>query len=178
MPKASKKSIQEIYEENQLRNSPLKQPETWLWLHDIRSAHNVGSAFRSADAFGVSGIILSGFSPKPPKPEVCKTALGAENSVKWLFLEQPSEIATHFPKQQYQYLGIEQTHGSIPLQHFKPNKQKGRILLFGNEVRGLDEHLMPLMDDYLEIPQYGIKHSLNISVAVGICLYAFLTKSF
>lgn len=178
MPKAEKKSIREIYQANQQRVSPLASPETWIWLHNIRSAFNVGAAFRSADAFGISGLILSGYSPCPPKPEIAKTALGAEGSVKWVYLDHPELILEQFPKQAFNYYGVEQTHGSELLHRFSQADTKGRILLFGNEVTGLDEQLMPLMDRFLEIPQYGIKHSLNISVAVGICLYAFLTKSF
>jgi len=174
---SQKKSIQEIYQENKNRESPLKKPETWVWLHDIRSAHNVGAAFRTADAFGISGILLSGFTPYPPKAEISKTALGAEESVKWQHFDDPNKIFEVFSSNFYSYLAIEQTHGSKSLIDYEAHPTKGRILLFGNEVHGVDEHLITKMNDYIEIPQYGIKHSLNISVALGVVLYGFLSKT-
>lgn len=174
MPKTVKKSVREILRDNRNRQSPLKN-RVVMWAHDVRSMHNVGAFFRSADAFGIEELLLSGFTPTPPRPEISKTALGAEEHVKWRYVDSPvTEIET-LKTAGYSIMGLEQTHNSVPLT--KMRLPAGRIcLLLGNEVVGIDEQLISHVDQFTEIPQFGIKHSLNVSVAAGIALYALLEK--
>lgn len=171
-----KLTAKEILTSNRQRQSPLKN-HFILWLHNIRSLHNVGAAFRSADAFGINELRLSGYTPAPPRAEISKTALGAEKDVKWIHIST-SEIENEISllkNRMFTILGLEQTTESIFLNDYKPVNQK--ICLFlGNEVTGIDESLLPYIDDMIEIPQFGTKHSLNVSVAAGIALYAFFEK--
>lgn len=171
-----KLTAKEILIYNRQRQSPL-QNHFILWLHNIRSLHNVGAAFRSADSFGINELRLSGYTPVPPRAEISKTALGAEKDVKWAHIDK-SEIEneiTLLKKRTFVILGLEQTKQSTLLTDYKPVNQK--ICLFlGNEVTGIDESLFPYIDQMIEIPQFGTKHSLNVSVAAGIALYAFLEK--
>ena len=169
-----KLSTRQILEQNKKRNSPLRSSFI-LWLHDIRSMHNVGAAFRSADAFGIRELWLSGFTPIPPRPEISKTALGAEENVNWKQILDEKKAITELKQKNYTLLGLEQTDKSILIQDYKIS-EKPICLLLGNEVTGLDSNLLPYLDDTVEIPQFGIKHSLNVSVAAGIALYAFLDK--
>ena len=167
-------STKEIYERNRNRTSPL-QESFILWLHDIRSLHNVGAAFRSADAFGIHELWLSGFTPLPPRPEITKTAIGAEEHVAWRAIDDPSEAFNELKQRGYSILGLEQTDKSTMIQDFTlPNRPI--CLILGNEVTGIDTSLLPHLDHALEIPQFGMKHSLNVSVAAGVALYAFFQK--
>lgn len=137
----------------------------------------MGAAFRCCDAFGVGKIILSGFTPIPPRPEITKTALGAEESVSWQYVKDIFTEIKNLKQNGYILAGIEQTTEALPL-HTDLIYRNGRsVFFFGNEVTGLDEELLPLMDMCLEIPQFGTKHSLNISVTVGIVLYQRLLHS-
>ena len=169
-----KLSTRQILERNKDRNSPLRNSFI-LWLHDIRSLHNVGAAFRSADAFGVKELWLSGFTPTPPRPEISKTAIGAEENVPWKQIQDVEKAVLELKKQNYLILGLEQTHQSMMIQDYKISNQP-ICLILGNEVTGIDDHLLPFLDDSIEIPQFGMKHSLNVSVAAGIALYAFMDK--
>lgn len=169
-----KRSTRKILEDNLARTSPLKD-NFILWLHNVRSLHNVGAAFRNADAFGVMEIYLSGYTPRPPRPEITKTAIGAEEHVQWSSVEDPVERIDALKKIGYQIVGLEQTDRSDLLSDFKPHNQK-ICLILGNEVTGIDDDIIPLLDDAVEIPQFGMKHSLNVSVACGVALYAFLLK--
>lgn len=169
-----KKSTKEILADNLKRKSPLKS-HFILWAHNIRSLHNVGSLFRSADGFGIHQLWLSGFTPIPPRPEISKTALGAEESVKWRQISSPEKETGQLKKAGYRIYGLEQTHDSEFLTHINVENEK-ICLLLGNEVTGIDDDLMPLIDTFIEIPQFGTKHSLNVSVAAGIALFAFLSK--
>lgn len=171
-----KLNTRQILERNKKRNSPLRNSFI-LWLHDIRSMHNVGAAFRSADAFGVKELWLSGFSPTPPRPEISKTALGAEENVAWKQIKDEKKAISDLKSKNYTLLGLEQTDKSIMIQDYKVSK-KPICLILGNEVTGMDSMLLPYLDDSIEIPQYGMKHSLNVSVAAGIALYAFMEKYF
>lgn len=137
--------------------------------------HNVGSAFRSADAFGICKIWLSGYTPLPPRPEITKTAIGAEEHVSWKAIEDIHAAAGELTSEGYQLIGLEQTHNSTLLNDFKPNSDK-ICLVLGNEVTGIDDEILNYLDAAVEIPQYGMKHSLNVSVACGVALYAFLGK--
>lgn len=170
-----KLSTRQILNRNKLRNSPLRSSFI-LWLHDIRSMHNVGAAFRSADAFGIKELWLSGFTPIPPRPEISKTAIGAEEHVPWKQIKDDEKAIIELKKQNYTLLGLEQTDQSIMIQDYHITEQP-ICLILGNEVTGIDTKLLPYLDDSIEIPQFGMKHSLNVSVAAGVALYAFLEKS-
>ncbi|MDI6400678.1 TrmH family RNA methyltransferase [Balneolaceae bacterium ANBcel3] len=173
---SEKKTTREIFEINQARSVPGPVGKLMIWLHNVRSMHNVGSAFRTADAFGIQTIILSGYTPCPPRPEISKTALGADETVSWMHMDQPDEVFAYCKKQQAPVYGIEQTHHSMLLTEFYPEETVPACLLFGNEVTGIEDELIKKCDLILEIPQYGHKHSLNISVCIGITLYHFLSK--
>lgn len=171
-----KLSTKEILKQNLDRNAPENLNDLKILLHDVRSMHNVGAAFRSADAFGIDEILISGFTPHPPRPEISKTAIGAEKHVDWQKLDDIRSEIVKIKDNGYRLVGLEQTTESVLLPDYNlPHNQK-ICLVFGNEVTGLDEKLLPHIDDYVEIPQYGHKHSLNVSVTVGVALYAFLEK--
>jgi tRNA G18 (ribose-2'-O)-methylase SpoU len=169
-----KLSTKQILQNNQKRSSPLRK-HFILWLHDIRSLHNVGAAFRNADAFGIHQLWLSGFTPTPPRHEITKTAIGAEEHVKWKKVKNETEQIDQLKKKGYKILALEQTENSIPINEYEISVEPVCLIL-GNEVTGVDEQLLPEIDTALEIPQFGMKHSLNVSVASGIALYAFYEK--
>lgn len=170
-----KKTTKEILSDNLERKSPL-QSHFILFAHNIRSMHNIGSLFRSSDAFGIHSLWLSGYSPTPPRPEISKTALGAEECVNWRYIGKAEESISELKTRGYTIYGLEQTFNSELLtQHKTDNKRI--CLILGNEVTGIDDSILPKIDKFVEIPQFGEKHSLNVSVAAGIALYAFLEKS-
>lgn len=135
--------------------------------------HNVGSAFRSADAFGIKGIILSGYTPTPPRPEISKTALGADESVLWRSFSSADEALNELRTNDYELIGLEQTDNSELISDLNVNSSDKLCLIMGNEVSGIDDELLPHIKTFAEIPQYGQKHSFNVSVAAGIALFAF-----
>ena len=143
---------------------------------NVRSMHNIGSLFRSADAFLVEEIVLGGISGCPPHPEISKTALGAEDSVDWRHVVDTFGEVMRLKDDGWSVCVLEQTHGSIPLGDFTIGKDEKIVLVVGNEVSGVDQRIVDLADYVLEIPQYGTKHSLNVSVSAGIALWA-LTDS-
>lgn len=169
-----KLSTREIYNRNQQRRSPLRE-HFILWLHNIRSLHNVGAAFRSADAFGIRELWLSGYTPVPPRPEITKTAIGAEEHVLWKSFADEKEPVRWLEQNDYTLCGLEQTSSSTLLNEFNPKTDK-ICLVLGNEVTGIDEHILSRLDTAVEIPQFGSKHSLNVSVAAGVALYGFFGK--
>jgi tRNA G18 (ribose-2'-O)-methylase SpoU len=142
-------------------------------MDQIRSMHNVGSVFRTADAFLINGICLCGFTPQPPHRDIHKTALGATESVDWMYYEHTIDAVTALKKQGYKVYAIEQTEGSIPLNQFD-KKEELIAFVFGNEVDGVDASVIALCDGVIEIPQWGMKHSLNISVAAAVVLWEFV----
>jgi len=146
-----------------------------LVMDQIRSMHNVGSVFRTADAFLIGGICLCGFTPQPPHRDIHKTALGATESVDWVYYETTVEAVNSLKQKGFKVFAIEQTHGSVSLDQldaFLPNKKETSLaFVFGNEVEGVSEEVLALCDGAIEIPQYGMKHSLNISVAAAIVLW-------
>lgn len=146
-------------------------------LDNIRSLHNVGSAFRSADAFRIEKIYLAGITGTPPHREIQKTALGATESVPWEYSDQPSEIVRQLKERGYEIVIVEQTSASIPLQKFQPAVAKKYCLVFGNEVNGVSEAVIAMGDTALEVPQEGTKHSLNVSVCLGIVLWEIFRKT-
>ena len=133
--------------------------------------HNIGSIFRTADAFLIDEIILGGISGCPPHPEITKTALGAEETVKWRHVADSYEEAVRLKGEGWKILVLEQAHNSIPLSDFVVNPADKMVLVAGNEVSGVDQRIVDIADYILEIPQYGTKHSLNVSVSAGIALY-------
>ena len=140
-------------------------------LDNIRSAHNVGSAFRTADSFKVDKIWLCGICAVPPSAEIHKSALGAEDSVEWEHSADTMEAVRRLKEDGYRIVSVEQTVGSVMLDSFAPQKGEKYALVFGNEVAGVSQDVVDASDFSLEIPQYGTKHSLNVSVSVGVILW-------
>lgn len=142
-----------------------------LVLDDIRSLHNIGSVFRTADAFLIEKIFLCGITATPPNKEIHKTALGATETVAWEHHEDVLEVITKLKKDNVTTLAIEQVESAVFLQNFKVEKNKKYALVFGNEVYGVSQDAVALCDGCIEIPQLGTKHSLNISVSAGIVVW-------
>jgi len=152
-----------------------KQPIV-IVLDNIRSMNNVGSAFRTADAFIIDKIYLCGITATPPHREINKTALGATESVSWEHREKTEELIDELREEGYKILCVEQADESVPLQDFLPYKDTKYCLIFGNEVFGVADEVVALADTCLEIPQFGTKHSLNVSVSIGIVMWDFFKK--
>ncbi|MGN6567184.1 MAG: RNA methyltransferase [Flavipsychrobacter sp.] len=146
-----------------------KQPIIVI-LDDVRSMHNVGSAFRTSDAFNISAIFLCGYTPAPPHRDIHKTALGATETVSWKHFSNTKEAIHEAKERGYKIIAIEQVHNSIALNQFNWNKEP-IALVFGNEVTGVSEDALKLAEQSIEIPQWGSKHSLNISVSIGVVLW-------
>lgn len=146
-----------------------------LILDNVRSMNNVGSAFRTADAFALEKIYLCGITATPPHREIQKTALGAENAVAWEHAKDTAGLCLKLKAEGYQVLAVEQAEGSTMLHEFAPAKDQKYALVFGNEVFGVDDKVMQVADGCLEIPQFGTKHSLNISVTIGVVAWQFAT---
>ena len=140
-------------------------------LENIRSAYNVGSVFRTSDAFSVEEVLLVGYTACPPHKEISKTALGAENAVAWQHFKTSEEAIQYLKAKAYYVWGVEQTTESIPLQKIGKFANGPIALVFGNEVSGVDHESLELCDGCIEIPQFGTKHSLNISVAAGMVIW-------
>ena len=152
----------------------LRQPGgVVLVLDNIRSAHNVGSAFRTADAFGIDKIYLCGICACPPSAEIHKSALGAEQSVPWEHCDDTIAALRSLREQGYTLVSVEQSEDSVSLDAFVREPERKYAVVFGNEVDGVQQDAVDLSDIVLEIPQWGTKHSLNVSVAVGVVLWHF-----
>lgn len=145
-------------------------------LDNIRSLNNIGSVFRTADAFIVERIFLCGITAQPPHNEIRKTALGATESVDWQYFESTENAVRILKNENYLVASIEQAEGSVFLQDFKPEKSKKYAIIFGNEVKGVLQTVVDMSDFCIEIPQDGTKHSLNISVSAGIVIWDFYLK--
>ncbi len=145
-------------------------------LDNIRSMMNTGSVFRTADAFLLEGIILCGFTATPPHREIHKTALGATDSVQWRYAERTEDAVKELKSEGYEVIAVEQTTGSRPLQDFQPRANHKYALVLGNEVKGVADEVLKLCDHALEIPQFGTKHSLNVSVSAGIVIWDLFSK--
>jgi 23S rRNA (guanosine2251-2'-O)-methyltransferase len=149
----------------------------WIVLDDVRSMHNVGSVFRTADAFHAAGILLCGFTPQPPHRDIHKTALGATETVPWQYTQKITEGLKNLHEQGYTLYAVEQVHDSMSLQQAAGILGKEKIaLVFGNEVMGVSEAALELCQGSIEIPQWGSKHSLNISVSAGIVLWEIMRQ--
>ncbi|MDY6800596.1 MAG: RNA methyltransferase [Bacteroidota bacterium] len=142
-------------------------------LDNIRSLNNIGSVFRTSDAFLIEKIILCGITAKPPHKDIQKTALGATESVDWEYIEETSEAIKRLKKSGFTMVSIEQTENAIELQNFTIKAEKKYAVIFGNEVKGVQQEVVNLSDYCIEIPQFGTKHSFNISVSAGIVLWEF-----
>ena len=139
-------------------------------LENIRSAYNVGSVFRTADAFLIEAIFICGYSAKPPHKEIKKTALGAEDTVHWKHFKNAADAISELRNEQYKIFAVEQVENSISLEKFKSGSEKIAVV-FGNEVTGVEQSTIQLCDGCIEIPQLGMKHSLNITTAAGVVLW-------
>jgi len=145
-------------------------------LDNVRSQHNIGSVFRTADAFRVQSIHLCGITATPPNREIQKTALGATESVEWKYFSQTEESVKLLRDSGYRICAIELAAGSVFINDYKPDTYSKLALIFGNEVHGVDDKVMELCDDCIEIPQFGTKHSLNVSVSAGIVIWEMYRK--
>src|SRR5210317_422610 len=145
-------------------------------LDNIRSLNNIGSVFRTADAFLIEKIYLCGITAKPPHKDIHKTALGATDSVDWEYIENINDLVLSLKEQNIDILSIEQSEGAIPLHDFSVESKKTYAVIFGNEVKGVSQEVVSASNAVIEIPQWGTKHSLNISVSVGIVIWDFFCK--
>lgn len=145
-------------------------------LDDIRSMHNIGSFFRTSDAFLIEKIYLCGITAQPPHKEIRKTALGATESVDWEYRKEIIPLIEELKAQNIEIISVEQVENSTKLQDFKVDTQKKYALVFGNEVKGVQQSVINLSDAVIEIPQLGTKHSFNVSVSAGIVLWEFFKK--
>lgn len=145
-------------------------------LDNVRSLNNVGSVFRTADAFLVEAVYLCGITGTPPHKEIQKTALGATESVAWKYFKNTKEALKELKENNYIVYAIEQAESAIMLNNFMPQKRQKMAIIFGNEVKGVDQEVIDLSTDVIEIPQVGTKHSLNISVSVGIVMWDLFRK--
>ena len=142
-------------------------------LDDVRSMYNVGSVFRTCDAFRVEAVYLCGISCTPPATEIHKTALGAEDSVNWKYFKTAMEAVEELKRDGYQVMAVEQVEHSTKLQKFIPSPGTKFAVILGNEVKGVHQEVVDASDGCLEIPQLGTKHSMNVSVTAGIIIYKF-----
>ncbi len=163
MDELNRKSVDEVKESD-------KNPVIAV-LENIRSAYNVGSVFRTADAFLIESVFITGYTAVPPHKEIKKTALGAEDSVDWKYFKTSKEAIGHLKENGYKVFAVEQVTHSISLENMDELFADKIAFIFGNEVTGVEQNTISLCDGSVEIPQFGMKHSLNISVAAGIVLW-------
>lgn len=145
-------------------------------LDNVRSLHNVGSVFRTADAYRIEKVILCGITAIPPHPEIHKSALGAEFSVEWEYYKNTCDAVNYYKTKGYTVFAIEQAEGSTMLQELETDRNRKYVAILGNEVKGVDQNVINLCDGCIELPQYGTKHSLNVSVTAGIIIWEFAKK--
>ena len=145
-------------------------------LDNVRSMQNVGAFFRTGDAFAIEKIILCGITATPPARDIHKTALGAEMTVRWEYVEKTAEAVTRLKAEGYRVLAIEQVEGAVMLNDFRAECGAKYALVFGNEVAGVDQAVVDLADGSIEIPQVGTKHSINVSVSGGVVLWNFFCQ--
>ncbi|MBQ5697338.1 MAG: RNA methyltransferase [Muribaculaceae bacterium] len=143
-------------------------------VDSVRSMNNIGSIFRTSDAFMVDEIILCGITATPPHPEIHKTALGAEESVAWRYEKSAEEAVRKLQEAGVKVCCLEQTHNSVPLHEFIPSKDEVYAIVVGNEVEGVNQSVVDAADTVIEIPQFGTKHSLNVAVSAGLAIWHFI----
>lgn len=146
-------------------------------LDHVRSLYNVGSVFRTSDAFRLAGVCLCGITATPPHVEIHKTALGAEESVEWKYFEKTEDAVAWLREQGYLVLAVEQCEGSTMLQDFRAEAGRKYAVVMGNEVKGVQQTVVDMCDGCLEIPQYGTKHSMNVSVTAGMVIWTIFAQS-
>lgn len=144
-----------------------------LVLDNVRSQHNIGAAFRTADAFGIQKVVLCGICATPPNAEIHKAALGAEFTVEWQYFDKTTDAVEHLKQDGYSLAAVEQAEGATLLNAGNIDKQSPVALIFGNEVNGVAQEVVDQCGVCIEIPQEGTKHSLNISVSIGVVLWEF-----
>jgi 23S rRNA (guanosine2251-2'-O)-methyltransferase len=145
-------------------------------LDNVRSMHNIGSIFRTSDGFAIEKIYLCGITAQPPHREIEKTALGATQSIEWIYFEDVCDAINTLKSDGYKIIAIEQAENSTLLNHYQPEISNKYALIFGNEVNGVSDEAMQMIDTCIEIPQFGTKHSFNIVVSAGIVLWDFFAK--
>ena len=145
-------------------------------LDNVRSLNNIGSVFRTADAFIIKAVYLCGITAKPPHKDIHKTALGATDSIDWTYYDNTLSAIEHLKQAGIKIVSVEQVDTAIPLQNFEVDKQQTYALVFGNEVKGVQQSVVEASDYCVEIPQFGTKHSLNIAVSAGVVLWEFVRK--
>ncbi len=168
-----KKSMLDLHRVDVEQYKTVEKIPVAVVLDDVRSEMNVGSVFRTADAFVIKQIALCGITGKPPSHEIHKTALGAEDSVAWSYHKTALEAVEQLREQGYKICSIEQVHGSISLEQFPIERDKKYALVFGNEVKGVNQAVVDASDCCIEIPQFGTKHSLNIACSAAITMWHF-----
>ncbi len=166
-----KKDIVELTNCSLSQYRSLEKLPVALMADNVRSMYNVGAMLRTCDAFKVSAMIMCGITGVPPHPEISKTALGAEESVSWRHVDDAVAEAERMRSEGWRICVLEQTHNSVPLQDFESEPDERYLLVVGNEVKGVDQRIVDMADIVLEIPQAGVKHSLNVSVSAGIALW-------
>ena len=154
----------------------VKKTPLLVILDNIRSLNNIGSVFRTSDAFLVEKIYLCGITAKPPHKDIHKTALGATDTVDWEYVENTLTLIKKLKSEKIKIVAIEQAENAILLQNFNPSKEGKTAVIFGNEVKGVQQEVVSAADYCVEIPQYGTKHSLNISVSCGVVLWDLFQK--
>jgi tRNA G18 (ribose-2'-O)-methylase SpoU len=175
MPRKLKNS--ELIRKTDAEFKTSKKTPLILILDNIRSLNNIGSVFRTADAFLIKKIYLCGITATPPHKDIQKTALGATQTVDWSYAESTLEVIRKLKENNVQIMSIEQAENSVSLNEFKPEKDTAYAFVFGNEVKGVQQEVVDASDAVLEIPQLGTKHSLNISVTAGVCVWDFMSKT-
>lgn len=163
-----------------LSESEFKQAEKTpliIVLDNIRSLNNIGSVFRTADAFLIEKIYLCGITATPPHKDIHKTALGATESVNWEYHKNTLDVIAKLQEEHVKIVAIEQAENAVPLDRFTPNKNKKIAVIFGNEVKGVSQDVVNVADTVVEIPQLGTKHSLNISVSAGVVVWDLFVKT-
>ncbi len=165
-----------ITEMNRLTQEQFKEADKLplvVVLDEVRSLHNVGAVFRTSDAFRVKCVYLCGITATPPQPEIHKTALGAEDSVDWKYVKDTRDAVRELKSVGYELWAVEQVEGSVYLQDIHPDRSKKYAIVLGNEVKGVQQSVVDMCDGCIEIPQFGTKHSLNVSVTAGILIWEF-----
>jgi tRNA G18 (ribose-2'-O)-methylase SpoU len=173
----TKFTMQELNRLSVIQYKESQKAPVVIVLDNIRSRHNIGSVFRTADAFRLQAIHLCGITATPPHRDIQKTALGATESVDWIYFPSTFESLNRLRREGYLVIAIEQTHASITLDQFTPQPGSKFALVFGNEIHGIDDPILDYSDQCIIIPQYGTKHSLNIAVAVGIVVWELFKKT-
>lgn len=171
-----KKSILELERLSSAQYSDVDKIPLVVVLDNVRSLNNIGSVFRTSDAFRVESILLCGITATPPHPDIHKTALGAEDSVRWQYFEDTLQAVDKLHSDGYIIYTIEQVEGSISLENISLDRDKKYAVILGNEVKGVQQEVVDKSDNCIEIPQFGTKHSLNVSVTAGLVIWDFFKQ--